>query len=242
MNADHIFRCKEFQVIQEKNVMKVNSDGMLLGAWANGDNASKMLDIGTGTGIIALMLAQRYPEAEVHGIEIDETSAAEAKTNFQNSPWSNRMTLIEDAIQNYARITDEKYDLIVSNPPFFTGGTHSSNTNKSQVRHTIKLSHGDLLIAVHRLLSQEGRFEVILPYLEGERLIDMAKRYDLFEIEVTELQPSKDKPIERLLISMGRKSEAKADRKSLIMYEETKPHKKYSKEYIELTKGFYLKF
>ncbi len=242
MTAINIFYCKEFEVIQDKNAMKVNSDGMLLGAWAHGSQANKILDIGTGTGIIALMLAQRYPAAEIHGIEIDNESALEAAKNFVNSPWAERLTVIHDAIQNYARIADEKYDLIVSNPPFFSGGTHTSNANKTQVRHTVKLPHGDLLIAVHKLLAPKGRFEVILPYLEGERLIDLAGRYDLFELEATELKPSLDKPIERLLISMGRKKDQKTNRKTLIMYDQTQDPKKYNKEYIDLTKEFYLKY
>ena len=240
MNQANIFRCKQFQVVQAVNVMKVNSDGMLLGAWANVDDHKYILDIGTGTGIIALMLAQRTKDSIIHGVEIDAAAAIEAGNNFSNSIWSDRMESIQMAIQDYSSLCNIKYDKIVSNPPFFSGGTFSGNENKNNVRHTTKLSHGDLLISVSKLLAQNGQFDIILPYLEGERFIELASRYDLFERRVTNLRPRKDKPIERLLISLGRKNQD-SPRDDLIMYD-SKENGHYSEAYKNITKDFYLKF
>ena len=240
MNQENVFRCKRFQIVQDRNVMKVNSDGMLLGAWSDVSDRNKVLDIGTGTGVIALMIAQRNPLSIIDGIEIHEDSAVEAAENFASSDWADRLTCIHDSLQSFSGTTNEKYDLIVSNPPFFSGGTFSVNENKNNVRHTTKLSHGDLLIAVSRLLTDNGRFDVILPYIEGERLIDMARRYDLKEYKVTQLRPSKEKPIERLLISLSR-DQVTFEREELIMYDNVITHE-YSAAYKSITKDFYLKF
>lgn len=238
MTKEEVFTCKEFKVIQSKSVMKVNSDGMLLGAWSDVSQAIRILDIGTGTGIIALMLAQRTQNSIIDGIEIDLESAEEAQVNFKTSMWRERLNCIHGSIQEYSSGSKWKYDLIVSNPPFFSGGTFSANENKNNVRHTIKLSHGDLLIGVSRLLSQKGRFDLVLPYMEGERFIDLSQRYNLFPIKVTEMRPKLEKPIERLLISLT-KEKTSVIRDELIMYADTDV---YTDEYKNLTKDFYLKF
>jgi tRNA1Val (adenine37-N6)-methyltransferase len=238
MTKEEVFTCKEFKVLQSKSVMKVNSDGMLLGAWSDVSEATRILDIGTGTGIIALMLAQRTKNAIIDGIEIDVDSAEEARVNFKTSMWRERLNSIHGSIQEYSSASERKYDLIVSNPPFFSGGTFSENENKNNVRHTIKLSHGDLLIGVTRLLTQKGRFDLVLPYMEGERLIDLAQRYNLFPVRVTEMRPKVEKSIERLLISLA-KEKIMVNREELIMYKETDV---YTEDYKNLTKDFYLKF
>ena len=149
--------------------MKVGTDGVLLGAWAAVKQAQHILDIGTGTGLIAIMLGQRNAKAIIHGVEIDEIAFAQAYGNMDAAPWNDRLKAIHSSIQEFAKTQERKYDHIVRNPPFFSGGTFSNNQDRNSVRHTVKLPHGDLLNAVQKLLSVDGRFSVILPYIE-ERL------------------------------------------------------------------------
>ena len=228
-----VFRTRSFDVVQQENVMKVNSDAILLGAWADYSGSENILDIGTGTGIIAMIAAQKSDASRIVGIEISEPCCKEGAENFKQSIYSDRLEAICESIQDYAQFSQDKYDLIVSNPPFFTGGTFSDNENRNNVRNTIRLSHGDLLIAVRKLLSPQGRFYVILPYLEGERLIDMAARYDLYPSSILEVRGKSDKPIERLVISLSFQiSSDELSRSELVMYEDDGS---YTDAYIKLT-------
>ncbi|NJN33244.1 MAG: methyltransferase [Saprospiraceae bacterium] len=163
--------------------MKVGTDGVLLGAWADITDAKKILDIGSGTGVIAIMLAQRTTQAltnspenvNVHAVEIETVAFEQSQENIINSPFASRVTVFNDSIQDFAKKSTFTYDLIVSNPPFFTGGTFSNNQDKNNVRHTVKLPHGDLLGATRQLLTKTGRFCVILPLIEGLRFIEFAR-------------------------------------------------------------------
>ncbi len=235
-----IFYCKEFQVLQEANKMKVNTDAMLLGAWSSVASKKSILDIGTGTGIIALMLAQRNSEASITGIEIEEKSAEEARDNFMSSPWSDKMKILCQPIQEYSRESDSKFDLLVSNPPFFSGGTMSLNENKNNVKHTIRLSHGDLLIGVSRLIEEGGHFDVILPYLEGERFIELAERYNLFPERITEVRSRPSTSIERLLISFS-DNRIECERETLIMFQ-SGTERIPTDEYKSLLGSYYLNY
>jgi tRNA1Val (adenine37-N6)-methyltransferase len=186
------------------------------------------------------MLAQRNPEATIKGIEIDELSADEAAENFKSSQWSDNLQCICGSIQDYSWESDEKYDLIVSNPPFFSGGTLSLNENKNNVKHTTRLSHGDLLIAVSRLICNGGNFDLILPYIEGERFIELSHRYNLFPERITEVRSRKDMPIERLMISFSDKK-IEVERNTLILFEDGSDRTP-TVEYKKLVSSFYLKF
>ena len=185
-----VFKFKEFEVIQDGSTMKVGTDGVLLGAWASVNFAKEILDIGTGTGVIAMMLAQRTGSAAVHAVEIDELAFLQAAENFKNAPWADRLRCFHMSIQDFASATEQRYDLIVSNPPFFTGGTLSDNSDKVSVRHTIKLPHGDLLLSVRQLLKKNGKFCVVLPYLEGLRFKEMAQTSGLFCNKATGVKPA----------------------------------------------------
>jgi len=218
--------------------MKVGTDGVLLGAWANVSGRKRVLDIGTGSGVIAIMLGQRTPKAIVEGVEIDEVSAAQAAENMQAAPWANRLKLHQSSIQDFARQAPEPYDLIVSNPPFFTGGTFSDSDNRSNVRHTVKLPHGDLLSAVRDLLTEKGRFALILPFIEGLRFQEMAATYHLYCTHCTEVKPKADKPVERLLLNFERKEPAKIKQDELIIQKEKRND--WTDQYTALTKDFYL--
>lgn len=232
------FQFKQFSVNQEDCTMKVGTDGVLLGAWADVSGAKKVLDIGTGTGVIALMMAQRLPEAEIHAVEISEEACAVAEQNFAESKWSDRLKSFNFPVQDFAKMTDHRYDLIVSNPPFFSGGTFSSNEDKNLMRHTVRLPNGDLLNAVRRLLNRSGRFVMILPYIEGLRFEEMARQYHFYVTKKTSVLPVEGKPVERLLLEFAYEEQA-LEEQSLII--ETDTRHVYTEDYIALTKDFYLK-
>jgi len=220
--------------------MKVGFDGVLLGAWVNAEGARTLLDVGTGTGVIAIMLAQRNQEAEVYGIDLDPDSARQAGENMKACPWSARLHAIQEAVQDHSRSAGRQYDLIVSNPPFFSGGTFSDKVERNQVRHTIKLPHGDLLRAVQKLLAPDGRFGLILPVIEGLRFRELAENYQFYCIRKCEVRSRPSKPAERLLMEFKRTSEPL--QKEQLYIQEDKGKDKWSEAYRELCQDFYLHF
>ncbi|RMD95878.1 MAG: methyltransferase domain-containing protein [Bacteroidetes bacterium] len=231
------FRFKQFSVAQDKCPMKVGTDGVLLAAWADVTGAGSILDIGTGSGVMALILAQRAEKAEVHGVEIDPDAASQAAENMAASPWPERLRTFATSIQDFAKENRQQYDLIVSNPPFFSGGTFSDNNDRMAVRHTIKLPHGDLLSAVRKLLAPTGRFAVILPHIEGLRFRELANSYHLFCTRLTEVHTRPGKPVERLLLQFECNVNP-LQKDSLCIHDGAGPD--YSEDYIALTREFYL--
>lgn len=217
--------------------MKVGTDGVLLAAWADVSGANSILDIGTGSGVMALILAQRAFNAEVHGVEIDSDAAQQASQNMATSPWPGRLQTFATSIQDFTASSNGQYDLIVSNPPFFSGGTFSDNNDRMAVRHTIKLPHGDLLSAVRKLLAPSGCFAVILPHLEGLRFRELANSYHLFCTRLTEVHSRPDKPAERLLLQFECQVNP-LQKDSLCIHSGDGPD--YTEEYIGLTREFYL--
>ncbi len=233
------FQFKQFSIEQDRCAMKVGTDGVLLGAWADAAKAEKILDIGTGTGVIAIMLAQKNPDALVHAVEIDEIAYYQAMENVEHSPFAKNLSVYLDSIQEYAKNCEHRYDLIVSNPPFFSGGTFSSNQDKNNVRHTVKLSHGDLLHSSRQLLSKNGRFCVILPMLEGLRFIEVARNYHLNCVKITEVIPKAGKGVERLLLQFELTEREPVKDQLVIQYEDRND---YTDKYKELTKEYYTIF
>lgn len=230
------FKFKSFTIEQEGAVMKVGTDGVLLGAWVNVTAVKKAIDIGTGTGLIALMIAQRQMGSRVTGVEIDRGAYELAKINFTNSQWSNRMTAIHDSVQNFA-LESEEFDLVVCNPPFFSGGTFSQNAQRNSVRHTIKLPHGDLLRSVRSLLSTKGRFGVVLPLLEGLRFKEMSESAGLHCSRMTEVKGHVQKDVERLLLEFVKQpTMTKVD---TIAINKSDTRHDYTEEYSELVRDFY---
>ena len=218
--------------------MPVNTDGVLLGAWVDVSDTKRALDIGTGTGVIALMLAQRIPEAQIDAVEIDSDAAEQARANMAACNFSERLRCHTESIQDFSRFAEHEYDLIVSNPPFFTGGTLSENQNRTEVRHTVKLPHGDLIQAVRRLLAPTGRLAVILPHIEGLRFIEMATTYGLHLRRQTNLHTRANKPIERILVELSKENgEAVVD--ELVLYTDGNDRTKTA-AYEALVGAFYL--
>jgi tRNA1Val (adenine37-N6)-methyltransferase len=219
--------------------MKVGTDGVLLGAWSDAMGAGNILDIGTGTGLIAIMLAQRATAATIHAVEIDDEAAAQAAENMKASPWADRLNCFHASIQDFAKQSRHKYDLIVSNPPFFSGGTFSNSQDKNSVRHTIKLPHGDLLSAVRSLLAPHGRFCVVLPQMEGLRFREMANNYGIYSTRMVEVVPKQGKPVERLLLQF--ELLAKPEEKSQLVIHNSDNANDWSLDFRQLTGDYYLK-
>lgn len=235
MKSD-MFQFKQFSIHQEACVMKVNTDAILLGAWVDVAKAQNALDIGSGNGLISLMIAQRTESCQVTGVEIDEETFKESQLNVDESPWKERMQMHCSSIQAFAKESQAQFDLIVSNPPFFSGGTFSYNQKKNVVRHTVKLAHNHLIQSVNQLLSNDGTFSVILPFIEGLRFEQLAERSQMHLIRKCFVRPKEHKSYNRLLLSFSKTpKELKEER--LTMY---KSEEEYSEEYKLLTTEFYL--
>lgn len=232
------FQFKQFSIAQDKCSMKVGTDGVLLGAWANVEGAKRILDIGAGTGLIAIMLGQRNTEAQIHAVEIDDLAFVQAQENMENAPWANRLSVFHQSIQDFSSTPAQSYDLIVSNPPFFSGGTFSFNQDRNSVRHTIKLPHGDMLRAVQKLLAKTGKFCVILPFVEGLRFQELAASYHFYCTRVTEVLPKANKPVERLLMQFELESSTPQRDQLIIQHEGPN---EWTEAYQNLTRAFYLK-
>lgn len=232
------FRFKQFIVKQEGAAMKVGTDGVLLGAWVDVENTNSVLDIGTGSGVIALMIAQRC-NAIIEAVEIDKTSAEQAKSNFEASPWSERLTLKHVSFQNYSHNNSNKFDLLVSNPPYFTNSLKSQTDERNLVRHTDELSNTDLLQGVVKLLSPKGRFCAVFPYVEGNIFIAQAANFGLYCNRKLHVQSKPNKPTLRIL------TEFSFEKKRLIeenLSIHTTQGEEYTENYKALTADFYLAF
>ncbi len=236
--ANNYFRFKQFTIFQNHAAMRVNTDGVLLGAWANVDNASRMLDIGTGTGVIALMLAQRTHNVKIDAIEIDEHSANEARRNVALSSWSERIDVIHCSLQSFAQSVSSRYDLIVSNPPYFNQSLKSPLERKNLVRHTDLLPYHDLISGISVLLTENGRFCGVFPYTEGNVFIAQASTCGLFCTQRINVYSQPGKGVIRLLLQFERVKKTIAEH-SLTIHN---PDGSFSEHYRQLTADFYLAF
>lgn len=230
------FQFKRFTIHHDRCTMKVGTDAVLLGAWAKVNDAERILDIGTGSGVIALMMAQRSSDQVlIDAVEIEHEDVMQAKENVLQSPWSGRISVHETSIQNFK--TEIQYDLIISNPPYFNNSFRPPNKKRLRTRHTISLNFPELIKSVIRLLKPEGKFNVILPYIEGLEFIKLAKQSALHTSRQWSFRPRKGKPIERLIIEFQFQSIEKEE-DEIIHYKE---NEEWTNAYKVLTKDFYLK-
>ncbi|MCG8411025.1 MAG: methyltransferase [Bacteroidales bacterium] len=235
---NNYFKFKQFTIYQDQCAMKVGTDGVLLGAWANCDYAHKILDIGTGTGLIALMLAQRS-EACIDAIEIDEKACKQAADNALRSPWKDQIEVINESLQDWLKIENLKYDLIVSNPPYFQNSMYATDENRTNARHNSTLDLKYLIRAAQLFLDNEGILSVILPYLEGTMFILQAAEQGLFCVRQTNVLPKPGKEPKRLLLEFSKTKKPLVEQEIII--ELNKRHQ-YSEAYKNLTRDFYLAF
>jgi tRNA1Val (adenine37-N6)-methyltransferase len=234
-----VFQFKQFSIHQDKTAMKVGTDGVLLGAWAPTEhNPISILDIGTGTGLIALMLAQRTSAEQIDALEIDEDAYEQAVDNFENSPWGDRLFCFHAGLDEFMDEPEDEYDLIVSNPPFYAEDYKSDSEQRDLARFQDAMPFEDLVEAADLLLSENGIFAVIIPYKEEDRLVALAKKFELFPIKITRVKGTPTTEIKRSLLAFSRHKIAEIPTDELVI--ETARHV-YTPEYISLTKDFYLK-
>lgn len=217
--------------------MKVGTDGTLLGAWAEMDKTNgRILDIGTGTGLIALMMAQRFPKARVTAIDIDEMAVSQAAENVRNSPFVNRIETCQADVKTFD--PKETFDSIVCNPPYFNNALVCPDQQRTQARHTLSLSYGDLMAAAWRLLSEDGLFSVIIPNDFFQQLESEAHLASFFLKRVYGVRTIEWKPIKRYLIELRKHTQKELIKNDVTI--EDLPNLR-SEWYRELTKEFYIK-
>ena len=232
------FKFKQFTVFQDKCAMKVGTDGVLLGAWANCKNAKTVLDIGTGTGLIALMIAQRC-NAKIDAVEIDEHAVIQASENVANSLWNDRINVIHQSFQDFINHSERKYSLIVSNPPYFQNSMVAPDHKRANARHNSELQLDEIIAGATRLLTDDGILSVILPYIEGTLFIVKASQKGLYCNRQTKVLPKPGREPKRLLLEFMKTKKPLVEQEIII--ELNKRHS-YSDAYKNLTKDFYLSF
>ncbi len=233
-----MFHFKQFSVNQDQCAMKIGTDGVLLGAWCPiNNNPYSILDIGTGTGVVALMLAQRSSAQQIDALEIDEQAFEQATENFENSRWNDRLFCFHAGLDEFVAEPEEEYDLIVSNPPFYKNDYKTSNEQRDLARFQDALPFEDLIEAADLLLSENGILAIIIPYSEEDHFITLANDFELFSFKITRVQGTPTTDVKRSLMAFSRKkSECIID--NLVI--ETQRHC-YTEAYTTLTKDFYMK-
>lgn len=234
--AKSIFQFKQFSIDQEGSAMKINTDGVLLAAKATSFSPKYILDIGAGTGVIALMLAQRFPEAEVHALEIDKEASACAERNFKGSVFSDRLRLFHTDFQHF--VPEGRYDLIVSNPPFFINSLKNPDRNKTIARHAELGFYENLFSKSLEWLMDDGTFQLIWPLASKESSIEKGLLSKWFIQNEVNIRSFEHTEIIRLISTLTKRQHAN-DVEDFVIYEEKG---KYSLEYLELLKPFFLNF
>lgn len=235
------FKFKEFTVHQDKTAMKVGTDGVLLGAWCNlTEFPDAILDIGSGTGVISLMLAQRSDAMTIDAIEIDESAYEQTVENFEESDWGDRLFCYNASFTDFANEMaeeEEQYDVVVSNPPFYTDDYETSDNARNKARFTSSLSFKELLNGVAKILSKNGLFSVIIPFKEEDTFIELAKTNNLFLNKVCRVKGNETSEVKRSLLTLSfQKTNIEKEKLTI-----EKERHQYTDAYINLTKDFYLK-
>ena len=219
-----MFRFKQFAIEQELCAMKVGTDGVLLGAWANG--GPSVLDVGTGTGIVALMMAQRHPLCQVTALDIDEGAVRQAEFNVAHSPFAERVTILHERVQDHVG----EYDAVVSNPPFFIDSLAAPDAQRNMARHADTLSYAELMQAAWRLLHEDGELSVVVPFDYRCRMEDEATFVGFFPSRVCAVKTVERKPARRFLLAF-RKQPCPCVSETMTIGDDT---------YLRLTGDFYL--
>lgn len=231
------FTFKQFVVQQGRCAMKVGTDGTLLGAWAVLErNDGRILDIGTGTGLMALMMAQRYPEARVTAIDIDAAAVEQANENVQDSPFAERIQVSQADVNAFETL--EPYDAIVCNPPYFDKALTCPDNQRTQARHTLTLSYRQLMAAAWRLLSDEGLFSVIIPNDYFQQMESEVHLAGFFQTRIYGVRTVVGKPIKRYLIELRKHPKKELIKKDVMIENASNVRSEW---YQELTKDFYIK-
>ena len=233
-----MFQFKQFTIQQDRCAMKIGTDGVLLGAWCPiENNPFSVLDIGAGTGILSLMLAQRTSAEQIDAIEIDENAYEQCVDNFEASPWSDRLFCFHAGLDEFVDEPEDEYDIIISNPPFYTEDYKTDNEQRDIARFNDALPFEELIETADLLLSENGIFAIIIPFASEENFISLAKNLDLHPFKITRVKGTPTTEIKRSLLAFSRIEKPIAIDELVI---ETSRHQ-YTEDYISLTKEFYLK-
>lgn len=232
------FQFKQFVIHQDKCAMKVGTDGVLLGAWTTLNHSpNSILDIGAGTGLIAMQLAQRSNAELIDAIELDDDAYEQCVANFEASPWGDRLFCYHAGFDEFVEEMDEQYDLIVSNPPFYTEEVGSGDISRDKARQNNSLPFDELLEGISGLLHKNGIFSVIIPFKEESEFLRLAEIHGLFPKRITRVKGNSTVDFKRSLMEFGFE---KGDVLEAELTIETARHE-YTEEYMELTRPFYLK-
>ncbi len=232
--ANQYFQFKKFRIDQENAAMKVCTDSCIFGAWIDPANATSILDIGAGTGLLSLMLAQRS-DARIDAVEIDGSAAEQADRNVAQSPWGDRIKVYFSSIQEYAEFTTQHYDLIITNPPFYSNYLKSEKENVNVAYHSVALTMEDLLKAVKKLLNPGGRLVVLLPPYEAELLREEALEYGLYTSKILQVKDNDKANIFRDITEFAYSLDLPRVSELVIKKEEG-----YSEDFVKLLKEYYL--
>lgn len=234
------FKFKQFTIQHDRCAMKVGTDGVLLGAWSDVSHCPEsILDIGAGSGLVSLMLAQRSGAGLIDGVEIDTEAYEQCVNNFENSPWGDRLFCYHASFQEFVEeMVDESYDLIVSNPPFFEGTQQDMDASRELARFTSELPFELLLNGVSLLLSEQGKFCVVIPFDREDELLKEAQEQKLYPNKITRVKGTPDSSIKRSLIQFIKNGVQEIKEEVLVL---EKQRHVYTPEYSQLVKDFYLK-
>jgi len=233
------FEFKKFKIKQDRCAMRVSTDAVLLGAWVIPNGSKSILDIGTGTGVIALMLAQKS-SAEITAIDIDKESTEQAKLNVAESIFSSQVHVLHSSFQDLVQNSSQKYSLIVTNPPYFIDSLRNSSDTKATARHTHTLSFEDLLFGVKKLLDEKGKFCLILPTNEARIFRELAQAKGLYLSKLLRIRTRLEKDSEKRHLMQFEFKESEFSESTLVI--EADSHRNYTEEYKSLTKDYYLHF
>lgn len=235
------FKFKEFSIHQDQCAMKVGTDGVLLGAWSSIKKApDSILDIGAGTGILSLMLAQRSHAELIDAIEIDDNAYEQCVENFEQSPWGDRLFCYHASLEEFVKELedeDDRYDLIVCNPPFYSEDFKTNNSQRDMARFQDAMPFEHLLESVSKLLSEAGTFAVVIPFKEEAHFTEIASKFKLYPNRVLHVKGHSTSEIKRSLIEFSFHVSEKTIESLIIEIE----RHQYTQDYINLTKDFYLK-
>lgn len=236
--AQSYFEFKKFIIYQDKAAFKVTTDACILGAYVNTSIAFSICDIGTGTGILALMLAQKFQDSSIDAVELDDLSAIQARENVNASPWSDRIRVFNESIQDFSSHNGRKYNLIVCNPPFYEDHLKSKNTQNNLTRHNSKLSIKELAECINILLKDNGIFYTIMPPVSFHKLQQELTGFDIGLFDKLDIQSRQEKPLYCMIGGFSREP-AKMRENTLII---SGDNGEYSEYFVNLLKDYYLVF